>query len=131
MGNLAAKRDWGHAKEYVEAMWLMLQQEMPKDYVIATGKTHTIKEFVELAFLEVGIEINWQGEGEDELGIDNSSGKVLVEIDKRYFRPSEVELLLGDPSLAKKDLGWEAKISLKEMIAEMVEFDLTHDSYHI
>ena len=109
----------------------MLQQEMPKDYVIATGKTHTIKEFVELAFLEVGIEINWQGEGEDELGIDNSSGKVLVEIDKRYFRPSEVELLLGDPSLAKKDLGWEAKISLKEMIAEMVEFDLTHDSYHI
>jgi len=131
LGNLAAKRDWGHAKEYVEAMWLMLQQEMPKDYVIATGKTHTIKEFVELAFLEVGIEINWQGEGEDELGIDNSSGKVLVEIDKRYFRPSEVELLLGDPSLAKKDLGWEAKISLKEMIAEMVEFDLTHDSYHI
>ncbi len=131
LGNLEAKRDWGHAKEFVEAMWLMLQQKNPDDYVIATGKTYTIKDFVELAFEEVEINIIWEGKGIEEVGKDKKTGKVLVRVNSRYFRPAEVELLLGDPSKAKKNLDWEAKITLKELVSEMVQFDLSHDTYHI
>ena len=130
LGNLDAKRDWGHAKEFVEAMWLINQQKEPDDYVIATGKTYTVRMFVELAFREVGIEIIWEGEVESEVGKDKKTNKELVKIDKRYFRPSEVEVLLGDPSKAQKKLGWEAKISLQELVSEMVNYDLKHDSYH-
>jgi len=124
LGNLNAKRDWGFAGEYVEAMWLMLQQDKPSDYVIATGRTHTVREFAELAFREVGIELEWQGEGAEEKGIDKASGKVLVQVDPRYFRPTEVDILLGDPSKAKRELGWEAKVGLKELVAMMVAADL-------
>ena len=128
LGNINAKRDWGHAKDFVEAMWLMLQQEAPNDYVIATGKTYSVREFTELAFLEVGIEIVWSGYGLEETGKDAKTGKVLVCIDEKYYRPAEVELLLGDPSKALKELGWASKITLKEMISEMVQYDLKHDS---
>jgi len=124
LGNLEAKRDWGHAKDYIEAMWLMLQQDTPKDYVIATGETHTIREFVEEAFKVVGIEIKWGGEGLDEKGIDSATGRVLVEIDPRHFRPLEVEFLLGDASKAKEDFGWEPKIKFKELVRLMVESDM-------
>ena len=129
LGNLDAKRDWGHAKDFVEAMWLMLQQDKPKDYVIATGKTYTVRDFVNLAFNEVGYDLNWEGDGVDEVAKDNKTGKVLVKIDPRYFRPAEVELLLGDPSKANKELNWHAKTTLKELVSEMVEFDLKFDSY--
>lgn len=129
LGNLDAKRDWGHAKDYVEAMWLMLQQNEPKDYVIATGKTYTVRKFVELAFREVGFELQWQGSGVDEVAIDSNTGKVLVKIDPKYFRPAEVELLLGDPRKAEKELGWTAKIELPQLVSEMVRFDLEHDSF--
>ena len=128
LGNINAKRDWGHAKDFVEAMWLMLQQEEPKDYVIATGKTFSVREFVELAFLEVGIEIIWSGSGLEETGRDAKTGKVLVSIDEKYYRPAEVELLLGDPSKALKELGWSSKINLQEMISEMVQYDLKYDT---
>ena len=124
LGNLDAKRDWGFAGDYVEAMWLMLQQDEPDDLVIATGETHSVREFVELAFGEVGIEIQWRGEGVDEVGIDAATGAVLVEIDSRYYRPTEVELLLGDPTKAKGKLGWEAKVGLRELVKMMVEGDL-------
>lgn len=129
LGNLDAKRDWGHAKDFVEAMWLMLQQDKPKDYVIATGKTYTVRDFVNLAFNEVGYDLSWEGDGVDEVAKDNKTGKVLVKIDPRYFRPAEVELLLGDPSKANKELNWHAKTTLKELVSEMVEFDLKFDSY--
>ena len=125
LGNLDAKRDWGFAGDYVEAMWLMLQQDEPDDLVIATGEMHSVREFVELAFGEVGIEIQWKGEGVDEVGVDVATGDVLVEIDPRYYRPTEVELLLGDPSKAKEKLGWEAKVGLRELVKMMVEGDLT------
>lgn len=124
LGNLRAKRDWGHAKDYVEAMWLLLQQDAPEDFVIATGETHEVREFVELAFREVGIEISWQGEGLMEKGMDKTTGKVLVEVDPRYFRPTEVELLLGDPAKAQKKLGWKPKIKLADLCAKMVKEDL-------
>lgn len=124
LGNLSAKRDWGHARDYVEGMWRMLQQEQPDDYVLATGKTYTVREFVERAFQEVGIEINWQGEGEQERGIDSASGEILVEIDPRYYRPTEVDLLVGDPSKAKAKLGWESTTTLEQLIAEMVAEDI-------
>ena len=124
LGNLDAKRDWGFAGEYVEAMWLMLQQDRPSDYVIATGRTHSVRQFVELAFQEVGFELEWQGQGVQEKGIDKATGNVLVEVDPRYFRPTEVDLLLGDPSKAKRELGWEAKVSLKELVEMMVAADL-------
>ena len=124
LGNLDAKRDWGFAGDYVEAMWLMLQQDEPDDFVIATGETHSVREFVELAFGEVGIEIKWQGECVDEVGVDAATGDVLIEIDPRYYRPTEVELLLGDPSKAKEKLGWEAKVVLRELVKMMVEGDL-------
>ncbi len=124
LGNMNAKRDWGHAADYVEAMWLMLQQEEPDDFVIATGETHTVREFVELAFSRVGIEIVWQGAGVAEKGIDKATGKILVEVDPRYFRPTEVELLLGDPTKAKEKLGWSPKVTFKDLVQTMVEADL-------
>jgi GDPmannose 4,6-dehydratase len=124
LGNLDAKRDWGFAGDYVEAMWLMLQQDEPEDFVIATGETHSVREFVELAFGEVGIGIEWQGEGVDEVGVDKETGDVLIEIDPRYYRPTEVELLLGDPTKAKEKLGWEAKVGFQELVKMMVEGDL-------
>ena len=124
LGNLDAKRDWGFAGDYVEAMWLMLQQDEPDDLVIATGEMHSVREFVELAFGEVGIEIQWRGEGVDEVGVDAATRDVLVEIDPRYYRPTEVELLLGDPTKAKDKLGWEAKVGLRELVKMMVEGDM-------
>ena len=129
LGNIDAKRDWGHAKDYVYAQWLMLQQDEPKDYVIATGETYTVRDFVEIAFKEVDINIEWTGVGINEKGIDKSSGKVLVEIDEMYFRPAEVEILHGDASLAENELGWERKISFKDMVSEMVRYDLLNDDF--
>ncbi len=124
LGNLNAKRDWGFAGDYVESMWLMLQQEEPDDYVVATGKTHSVREFAELAFREIGIEIEWQGTGVNEKGLNASNGDVLIEIDARYFRPSEVDILIGDASKAKKKLGWEPKVGFRELVKMMVEGDL-------
>lgn len=124
LGNLDAKRDWGYAKDYVEAMWLMLQQKYPEDFVIATGKTTKVRDFVGLAFQEVGIEIVWQGSGAEEKGLDKTTGQVVVEVDPRYFRPTEVDLLLGDPSKAKAKLGWEPTTSLSELVKIMVQEDL-------
>lgn len=124
LGNLDAKRDWGYAKDYVECMWMMLQHHTPEDFVIATGETHSVREFVTLAFLEAGISIIWEGVGINERGIDGLTGKVLVEVDPKYFRPTEVDLLLGDPSKAKKVLGWNpTKTSFKELIKIMINND--------
>lgn len=127
LGNLDAQRDWGFAGDYVEAMWLMLQQEEPDDYVVATGKTHSVREFVELAFKEVGIVIEWQGTGVNEKGVNASNGDVLIEIDRRYFRPAEVDILVGDASKAKKKLGWEPKVGFEELVKMMVEGDLSFE----
>ncbi|BBE30212.1 GDP-mannose 4,6-dehydratase [Tepiditoga spiralis] len=125
LGNLDAKRDWGYAKDYVECMWLMLQYDKPEDFVIATGEMHTVREFTTLAFKEVGIELDWQGNGINEKGIDKATGKVLVEVDPKYFRPTEVEQLLGDPTKAKTLLGWNpTKTSFKELIKIMVKSDM-------
>ena len=124
LGNLNAKRDWGFAGDYVEAMWLMLQQDEADDFVIATGETRSVREFVELAFAEVGTEIKWQGEGVKEKGIDKATGKVLVEVDPRYFRPTEVEILLGDPTKAREKLGWVPRTSFAGLVKMMVEADL-------
>ncbi len=124
LGNLDAKRDWGHARDYVEGMYLMMQQETPDDYVLATGETHAVREFVELAFAEVGRTINWEGKGVDEIGRDAKSGDVLVKIDPQYFRPTEVDLLIGDPSKAKANLGWSHKTPFPELVKEMVAADL-------
>jgi GDPmannose 4,6-dehydratase len=124
LGNLDAKRDWGFAGDYVEAMWLMLQQDEPDDFVIATGEMHSVREFVELAFAEVGIEIEWGGEGVDEVGVDKGTGDVLIEVDPRYYRPTEVDILIGDPRKAKEKLGWEAKVGLRELVKMMVEGDM-------
>lgn len=124
LGNLNAVRDWGHAKDFVEAMWLMLQQEKPGDYVIATGIQHTVRKLCEVAFANVGINLRFEGTGSDEIGIDVKTGKVLIKVDPRYYRPSEVESLLGDPRKAKEKLGWEAKITFGQMIREMVDGDL-------
>ncbi len=123
LGNLDAKRDWGYAKDYVEAMWLMLQQEKPDDFVIATGETHAVREFIELAFNEVGIEIEWRGQGVEEEGMDKKSGKVLIKIDPRYYRPTEVEFLLGQPEKAAKILNWKPKTTFKELLKIMTEAD--------
>jgi GDPmannose 4,6-dehydratase len=119
-----AKRDWGFAGDYVKAMWLMLQQDEPDDFVIATGETHSVREFVELAFREVGIEIEWKGEGVDEVGLDRETGNVLVEIDPRYYRPTEVELLIGDPSKAREKLGWNSNVGFEELVKMMVKGDM-------
>jgi len=119
-----AKRDWGHAKDYVEMQWLMLQQEEPDDFCIATGVQYSVRDFVHVACLELGIEIRWEGKGVDEKGIDIATDKVIVAVDPRYFRPTEVETLLGDPSKAKERLGWTPKISFEEMVKEMVVADL-------
>lgn len=124
LGNLDAKRDWGLAREYVEGMWLMLQQPQPGDYVLATGETHSVREFVELAFAEIGRPIVWKGEGVDEIGIDAKTDETLIAIDPRYYRPTEVDLLLGDPSKAERELGWKAKTPFKTLVKEMVASDL-------
>ncbi len=124
LGNLDAKRDWGYAGDYVRAMWLMLQQDEPEDYVIATGQSHSVKEFVTRAFQEVGISITWEGKGVDECGKDSDSGKILVKVDPRYFRPTEVDFLLGDPSKARAKLGWEPKVSFDELVSRMVREDI-------
>jgi GDPmannose 4,6-dehydratase len=124
LGNLDSKRDWGHAKDYVVAQWKILQQDEPDDFVIATGKQYSVREFVDAAFSEVGISLIWEGEGVDEKGINVENGDVVVEVDSRYFRPTEVETLLGDPSKAREKLGWEAGIPLHDMVAEMVREDL-------
>ena len=124
IGNLDAKRDWGHAKDYVRGMWLMLQQEKAEDFVLATGKTNTVRHFCELAFLEVGIKIEWKGEGDSEKGLNAKDGSVLIEVDKNYYRPTEVDLLIGDPTKANKQLGWKHTYGLKSMIAEMVQSDV-------
>lgn len=124
LGNLDSLRDWGHAKDYVEAQWLILQQNVPDDYVIATGEQHSVREFVETAFRKIGIIIVWAGKGIDEKGIKESTGEILVEVDPRYFRPTEVETLLGDPKKAKEKLGWSTKVSFDELVSEMVREDL-------
>ncbi len=124
VGNLDAKRDWGHARDYVEGMWRMLQQDKPDDFVLATGRTHSVRDFIEMAFLETGRKIRWQGQGVDEKGYDAASGAELVAVDPRYFRPTEVDLLLGDPTKAREKLGWQATTSLESMVREMVAADL-------
>ena len=124
LGNLDAKRDWGHARDYVEGMWRMLQEDRPDDYVLASGETHSVREFVELAFKEIGRTLDWQGEGLAEKGLDAASGEVLVEIDPRYFRPSEVDHLIGDPTKAHEVLGWRHRVSFPELVREMVTADL-------
>lgn len=129
LGNLDAKRDWGYAKEYVEAMWLMLQQEKPEDYVIATGKSYSVRQFVEFAFEEIGVRLEWRGSGVDERGYDSATGKLRVEIDPRYFRPSEVDFLLGDPAKAKDKLGWTAKTDVRELCRKMLRYDMAYDTF--
>lgn len=124
LGNMDAKRDWGFAGDYVEGMWRILQQEKPGDYVLATNETHTVREFVELAFKEVGVDIEWQGTGVDEKGIDKATGKVLVDVNPRYFRPAEVELLWGNSTKAEKELGWKRKVSFKGLVSMMVDSDM-------
>ena len=129
LGNLNSKRDWGYAKEYVEMMWLMLQVEKPEDFVAATNKTYTIKYFVELAFSEIGVEIEWRGENSEEKGYDKATGKLRVEVNPKYFRPTEVDLLIGDATKAKQILGWESKTSIQELVHKMVKYDLNNDNY--
>ena len=124
LGNLDAKRDWGYAGDYVEAMWLMLQQDKPDDYVVATGETHTVREFCELAFKNAGIDLIWKGEGLNEKGIDKATGKVLVNVSSKFFRPTEVDLLLGNPAKAMSKLGWKPRVSFEELVAMMVKSDI-------
>jgi GDPmannose 4,6-dehydratase len=131
LGNLDAKRDWGHAKDYVRAMWMMLQQENPDDFVIATGENHTVRELVELSAKRLGFDLEWQGEGVNEIGIDKGTGKVIVEIDEKYFRPAEVDELLGDYSKAKENLGWEPKIKFNELVSMMLEHDLKQEAIEL
>ena len=125
IGNLNAQRDWGHARDYVEGMWLMLQQEKPEDYVLATGVTTTVRDFCSMAFSEVGIAIKWKGKNNQEKGIDESTGKVLVEVDPNYYRPTEVDLLIGDATKAKEQLNWEPEVTLSLLVKEMVSSDVT------
>ena len=124
LGNLDAKRDWGYAPEFVEGMWRILQQAAPDDYVLATGETHTVREFAELAFREVGIELQWKGEGANEKGLSKNDGRVIVEIDPKYYRPSEVDLLVGNPAKAEKKLGWKAKTRFEDLVRIMVMADV-------
>ena len=124
LGNLDAKRDWGHAKDFVEGMWMILQQRKPDDFVLATGKTHSVREFVEIAFNEVGIKIKWEGKGINEVGKDQKTQKILIRVDKKYFRPTEVDILHGDYTKAKENLGWNPKISFQELVKEMIKCEL-------
>ncbi len=124
LGNLESKRDWGYALDYVEAMWLMMQQEKPDDYVIATGETHSVREFAEACCKELGFDLEWKGKGLDEVGINKKTGKTIIAIDKRYFRPAEVDLLLGDPSKAMKQLRWKPKVKFQELAKIMIESDM-------
>ncbi len=124
IGNLDAKRDWGHAKDYIEGMWLMLQQDKPDDFVLATGKTNTVRHFCELAFNEIGIKLVWKGSGSNEKGLNAENGSTLIEVDENYYRPTEVDLLIGDPSKANEILGWKHKYDLKKMVIEMVKSDV-------
>jgi GDPmannose 4,6-dehydratase len=124
LGNLDATRDWGHARDYVEGMWMVLQQEKPDDYVLATGEAHSVRDFVERAFTQIGRMIAWKGKGVDEKGVDAMSGQVLVEIDQRYFRPTEVDALIGDPSKAHAKLGWRHRTRFEDLVKEMVETDV-------
>ncbi len=124
LGNLDAKRDWGHARDYVEGMWRIVQQDTASDYVLATGETHAVREFVELAFAEIGRKVRWQGEGEGERGVDAGSGEILVQVDPRYFRPTEVDLLLGNPAKAQRELGWRHTTPFKALVKEMVAADI-------
>ncbi len=128
LGNMDSKRDWGYAGDFVEGMWRMLQQDKPDDYVLATGETHTIREFCELAFKEVGITVNWEGKGVKEIGVDSKTGKTLVKINPEFFRPAEVDILLGDPSKAEKKLGWKRKVSFQGLVKLMVKHDLEEQS---
>ncbi|RUP51217.1 hypothetical protein BC936DRAFT_149367 [Jimgerdemannia flammicorona] len=134
LGNLDSKRDWGHARDYIEGMWLMLQQDEAEDFVLATGETHTVRSFVEKAFAVTGRKIVWEGEGVNEVGKDAETGKIRVRIDEQYFRPAEVDLLLGDPAKAKAKLGWEKKVSFDQLVTEMVVADiegsLKNDTYN-
>lgn len=124
LGNMDAKRDWGHSKDYVKAMWLMLQQETPDDYVIATNETRTVREFVEIAFSHVGIEVEWHGTGVDEIGVDKATGNTIVKINPKFFRPAEVEVLLGNPAKAEANLGWKREIPFSELVKRMVDNDM-------
>jgi len=124
LGNLDARRDWGHARDYVEGMWMILQQDVPDDYVLATGECHTVREFVELAFGIIGHTIVWRGSGAEEIGVDDNTGKTLVEIDARYFRPTEVDILQGDATKARERLGWRHRIGFEELIKDMVDSDM-------
>ena len=124
LGNLDARRDWGHARDYVEGMWRILQHPEPDDYVLATGEAHSVREFVEMAFAQVGIRIHWEGVGVDEKGVDDGSSRVLVRVDPRYFRPTEVDFLIGDASKARSKLGWKHRVSFEQLVAEMVASDL-------
>lgn len=124
LGNMSAKRDWGHSKDYVYAMWLMLQQETPDDYVVSTGETHEVREFVDLAFKAAGMELEWSGEGVDEIAKDKATGKVVVKVNPQFFRPAEVDLLLGDPTKAETNLGWKREVSFQELVERMVKNDL-------
>lgn len=124
LGNMDAKRDWGHSKDYVKAMWLMLQQDKADDYVIATNETRTVREFVETAFAHVGVEVEWKGTGVDEIGVDKATGKTVVKINPKFFRPAEVDVLLGNPAKAEKELGWKREISFSELVKRMVDNDM-------
>lgn len=124
LGNMSAKRDWGHSKDYVYAMWLMLQQDAPDDYVVSTGETHEVREFVDLAFKAAGMELEWSGEGVDEIAKDKATGKVVVKVNPQFFRPAEVDLLLGDPTKAETKLGWKREVSFQELVERMVKNDL-------
>lgn len=128
LGNLDAQRDWGYAGDYVEGMWRMLQQDKPNDYVLATGETHSIREFCELAFKEIGIDLEWKGEGEKEVGVDTASGKTLIKINPAFYRPAEVDLLLGNPKKAETELGWERKVDFPGLVKLMVDHDLKHEA---
>lgn len=131
LGNLDAKRDWGYAPDYVEGMWMVLQHHQADDFVLATGETHSVREFAEIAFREIGIEVEWQGTGLDEKGINVENGAILVEVDPRYFRPSEVDLLIGDPKKAMEALNWKPKLSFPELVKKMVQADISQIGKHI
>ena len=126
LGNLSSKRDWGYAKDYVEAMWLMLQEETPNDYVIATGESHSVREFCEVAFQIIDVQLEWVGSGVTEKGIDTNTGKCLVDVDPQYFRPTDVECLLGDPTKANECLNWKHTVNFKQLVEIMVDHDLNN-----